>query len=211
MTNRPSGACARIRTSPTRRRGAAERLRCLHEVDGHGARRHEIQGLVGHGDCTYWTHSGSATRQRGFTLIELLVVISLISILAAMGLVQYRNSVQRTQEATLQDGSLPDARRDRSVLRRQGQVPDVARLAGERRLPAQDSRRSDHQVRRHLEDGAGRSRSDNPTAEPGVYDVKSGAQGTALDGTAFSEFYIFRFPCRVRCPRSVRQGLTRPP
>ena len=44
--------------------------------------------------------SGTAV-SRGFTLIELLVVISLISILAAMGMVQYRNSVQSTQEATL--------------------------------------------------------------------------------------------------------------
>src|ERR671924_534949 len=40
-------------------------------------------------------------RSAGFTLIELLVVLSLISILAAMGLVQYRNSVRHTQEATL--------------------------------------------------------------------------------------------------------------
>ena len=38
---------------------------------------------------------------RGFTLVELLVVISMISILAAMGVVQYRNSVQRTRETTL--------------------------------------------------------------------------------------------------------------
>ena len=41
------------------------------------------------------------TGNRGFTLIELLVVISLISILAAMGLVQYKNSIVRAQEATL--------------------------------------------------------------------------------------------------------------
>jgi len=40
-------------------------------------------------------------RQFGFTLIELLVVISMISILAAMGVAQYRNSVRRTEEATL--------------------------------------------------------------------------------------------------------------
>jgi len=44
--------------------------------------------MVGRGEC-------------GFTLIELLVVISMISILAAMGVVQYRNSVQRTRETTL--------------------------------------------------------------------------------------------------------------
>ena len=27
----------------------------------------------------------------------------------------------------------------------------------------------------------------NPNAEPGIYDVKSGAQGTSLDGVAYSE------------------------
>ncbi len=28
----------------------------------------------------------------------------------------------------------------------------------------------------------------NPTAEPGIYDVKSGATGTALDGSNFSDW-----------------------
>ena len=44
------------------------------------------------------TRTGNA----GFTLVELLIVISLISILAAMGLVQYRNSVVSAKEAVLQ-------------------------------------------------------------------------------------------------------------
>ena len=43
----------------------------------------------------------TATGSKGFTLVELLIVISLISILAAMGLVQYRNSVQSSKEAVL--------------------------------------------------------------------------------------------------------------
>ena len=42
-----------------------------------------------------------AGSQHGWTLIELLVVLSIIMILASMGLVQYRNSVLTAKEATL--------------------------------------------------------------------------------------------------------------
>ena len=41
--------------------------------------------------------------QRGFTMIELMVVMSLIVILATMGLVQYRQSIIRSQEAVLKE------------------------------------------------------------------------------------------------------------
>jgi general secretion pathway protein G len=41
--------------------------------------------------------------ERGFTLIELLVVISLIVLLASIGLVMYQNSVQRGREAVLKE------------------------------------------------------------------------------------------------------------
>src|SRR5690606_19318935 len=74
--------------------GRAERVRRLHEVGGDGARRHEIPRLV-----MAMTTILRRRRQAGFTLIELLVVISLISILAAMAVVQYRNSIDRTKEA----------------------------------------------------------------------------------------------------------------
>src|SRR4029078_2706065 len=97
-------------------------------------------------------------RARGFTLIELLIVIALISILATMGVVQYRNSVQSARAATLRtalfgmcgasDRFLSHARRDRSVLRRQGEVPRITRCARQRWLHALDSARSDHEVDR---------------------------------------------------------------
>jgi len=45
----------------------------------------------------------------GFTLIELLVVLALISLLASMAVVQYRNSIQRTQESVLKTDLFDEA------------------------------------------------------------------------------------------------------
>src|SRR5919109_811772 len=42
-------------------------------------------------------------RQRGFTLIELLVVLTMIVVLASMGLAQYRISVTHSREAVLKE------------------------------------------------------------------------------------------------------------
>ena len=77
--------------------------------DGHRARRHEVQGLVGpmlklaSGPRGRTRASSLPASRAGFTLIELMVVIALISVLAGMGVVQYRNSVVRTKEAVLRE------------------------------------------------------------------------------------------------------------
>ena len=129
-----------------------------------------------------------AARGAGSRSIELLVVISMISILAAMGLVQYRNSVQRRKEATLQDTiSSRCATSIDQYYADKGKYPSsLDSLVSDgylRKIPGIRS-----PIGRHVDDRAGGSRSGNPTAEPGVYDVKSGAQGTALDGTAYADF-----------------------
>jgi general secretion pathway protein G len=131
---------------------------------------------------------GGIRREGGFTLVELLVVIAMITILAAMAVVQYRNSVQRTQEATLKTnlfrmrdaidqyyadkGKYPsslDTLVSEQYLRRIPIDPFTNTADGWQTVPAEP-------------DPA------NPSAEPGIYDVKSGAQGTALDGTNFSDW-----------------------
>jgi general secretion pathway protein G len=127
-------------------------------------------------------------RQRGFTLIELLVVLSLISILAAMGMVQHRNSVLKAQEATL-----------RTDLFHMRDAIDQY-YADRGRYPASlDALVTDNYLRKIPEDPFTRSAESwqmipaepdpsNPSAEPGVYDVRSGAQGTALDGSRYADW-----------------------
>jgi general secretion pathway protein G len=129
----------------------------------------------------------SAFRERGFTLVELLIVISLISILAAMGLVQYRNSVVSAKESVL----VTDLFRMRDAIDQY--------YADKGKYPSSlDSLVSDGYMRKIPEDPITKSSDtwttvpaepdpNNPSAEPGIYDVKSGAQGTALDGSNYSD------------------------
>jgi general secretion pathway protein G len=124
---------------------------------------------------------------RGWTLIELLIVISLISILATIGLASYRNSVTASKEAILKT----DLFRMRDAIDQyyadKGEYPaSLDALVSEgylRKLPEDPFTRSaDWQT---LPAEANPSK---PTAEPGVYDVKSSSQDTALDGTRYADW-----------------------
>ncbi|HEX6975090.1 MAG TPA: prepilin-type N-terminal cleavage/methylation domain-containing protein [Vicinamibacterales bacterium] len=125
---------------------------------------------------------------RGFTLIELLVVLALISILASMGIVQYRNSVQRAQEAVLKT----------DLFRMRDAIDQY--YADKNKYPASlDALVTEGYLRKIPEDPITKSADTwqttpaepepgNATAEPGIYDVKSGAQGTSLDGSNYSDW-----------------------
>ena len=124
---------------------------------------------------------------RGWTLVELLIVISLISVLATIGLASYRNSVTASKEAVLKTdlfrmrdaidqyyadkGEYPatlDALVSEGYLRK---LPDdpFTRAADWQTLPAEPN-------------------PSKPTAEPGVYNVKSSSQDTALDGSRYADW-----------------------
>jgi general secretion pathway protein G len=115
-------------------------------------------------------------------------VISMISVLAAMGMVQYKNSVRRTQEVTLKH----------DLFHMRDAIDQY--YADKGKYPASlDSLVSDGYMRRIPEDPITQSSSTwqtipaepdpaNPSAESGVYDVKSGAPGTSLDGSSYSDW-----------------------
>jgi general secretion pathway protein G len=116
------------------------------------------------------------------------VVIAMITILAAMAVVQYRNSVQRTQEATLKTNLFRMRDAIDQYYADKGKYPSsLDTLVSEQYLrkipidPFTNSADSWQTVPAEPDPA-------NPSAEPGIYDVKSGAQGTALDGTNFSDW-----------------------
>jgi general secretion pathway protein G len=129
------------------------------------------------------------TRRRGgFTLMELMVVLALISVLAGMGVVQYRNSVVRTKEAVLQE----DLFRMRDAIDQyyadKAKYPlnlDALVADGYMRSVPKDpfTNATDTWQTTPAEPDP-----NNPTGEIGIYNVKSGSDGTALDGTKYAEW-----------------------
>jgi general secretion pathway protein G len=126
--------------------------------------------------------------ERGFTLIELLVVISLIVLLAGIGLVMYQNSVQRGREAVLKE----DLFRMRDAIDQHyadkgkypGSLEDLVSAGYLRKVPVDPMTQSTEtwQTVPAEPDPA------NLTVEPGIYNVRSGAEGQALDGSKFNEW-----------------------
>ena len=126
--------------------------------------------------------------QSGFTLIELMVVISLIVVLASLGLVQYRNSIVRSQEAVLKKDlfemrdAIDQYYADKNVW---PATLDALITDGYlRRMPKDPFTNSTDSWQTVLADPDPK----NPTAEPGVFDLKSGSDQSSLDGTRYSEW-----------------------
>ena len=128
------------------------------------------------------------SRERGFTLIELMVVMSLIVILATIGLAQYRNSLTYAKEATLKE----------DLFRMRDAIDQY--YADKNEYPGTlEALVSDGYLRQLPKDPFTDSEStwvpvpaeataSNPTADPGVYDVKSGSEKSALDGTRYADW-----------------------
>ena len=119
--------------------------------------------------------------RRGFTLIELLVVLAIMASLLTLVVPRYFQQTDRAQETVLKHNL---------VAVRDGIDKFFADTG---RYPANLDELVERKYLRELPLDPITNRRDSwqiipPESGSGVYDLKSGAEGTAKDGTAFSSW-----------------------
>jgi general secretion pathway protein G len=120
-------------------------------------------------------------RRRGFTLIELLVVMAIIATLLTIAVPRYFGSLDRSKEAVLKENLYQMRDAISKYHADKGKYPETL-----------ESLAADKYLRKVPLDPITESATTWVAVPPddpqkgGVYDVKSGAQGKATDGTEFA-------------------------
>ncbi len=127
-------------------------------------------------------------REGGFTLIELMVVMAIIVILAAIGVASYTNSITRSKEAVLRE----DLYRLRDALDQfnidKGKYPSsLDELVQEKYLRTVPTDPFTQSADSWLTEMSEPDPS-NPVDAAGIFNVRSGSEGTSIDGTKYSEW-----------------------
>jgi general secretion pathway protein G len=121
--------------------------------------------------------------QAAFTLVELLVVMAIIALLLSIAVPRYMNNVEKSREAVLRANLALTRQMLDKYFEDHGKYPDGL-----------DSLVSNRYLRGIPEDPITGSRATWVIVTPaspengGVFDVKSGAPGTALDGSAYGDW-----------------------
>jgi general secretion pathway protein G len=134
------------------------------------------------------TVTGRRGTERGFTLIELMVVMTIIVTLATIAMVQYRQSVQLARESVLKDDlfKLRDAIDQYYADKNQypPTLEDLVTAGYIRALPKDPITNSTSS----WQEVPAEPDPNNPSIAPGVYDVKSGSELTAMDGSRYADW-----------------------
>ena len=139
-------------------------------------------------------HLITTSRQRlrravcGFTLIELMVVMAIISVLLAIALPIYQKSIIRAKESVLRNNLFTlRTMIDEYTIDKQKAPETLQDLVTEgylRQVPRDPITGSDQTWKLIMEDTP-IGGSNNP---PGIFDVRSGSDKTALDGTPYADW-----------------------
>ncbi len=124
----------------------------------------------------------------GFTLIELMVVMAIISLLLAIALPIYQKSIIRARESVLRNNLFTLRTMIDEYTIDKEKAPDTLQdLVTEgylRQVPQDPMTGSDQTWKIIMEDTA----VGGSSSAPGIFDVKSGSDKTALDGTLYSDW-----------------------
>jgi general secretion pathway protein G len=130
----------------------------------------------------------TGARERGFTLIELLVVVAIIGILAAVAVGQYQRNIVKAKEAVLRENLFTMRTQINNYFADKGRYPsDLRELVDDHYLrevpfdPITGSSDTWQVEYAQLDD-------QDISTEPGIADVRSGADGTSLDGTPYGDW-----------------------
>ncbi len=133
-------------------------------------------------------NTATGTKNGGFTIIELLIVMTLIIILASIGMTQYRNSITRAEEAVLKENlfRMRDAM-DQYYADKNKWPADLADLvsAGYIREVPEDSMTKSKDT---WQAETAEPDPNNPGSAGGISNVHSGSDRSALDGTRYAEW-----------------------
>jgi general secretion pathway protein G len=126
--------------------------------------------------------------EKGFTLIELLIVIAIIGIIAGIAVAQLRTRPQAAREAVLKENLY--AMRDviDQYFADKGKYPESLDTLVEegymRKIPVDPITNSSES----WDTIQAEDTDEDEDSGGGIYDVKSGAAGTALDGSQYSDW-----------------------
>jgi len=129
------------------------------------------------------SHVAVSSRPSGFTLIEILVVLAIMVLLTSLAVPRYFQSIDRSRETVLKQNLFQVRESLDKYFADTGSYPEkLDDLVTKRYLraapvdPLTDSTSTWIVVR------------PKDPAKTGVYDIRSGAPGKALDGTAYADW-----------------------
>jgi len=143
---------------------------------------------MGNGEVKMKAAEPPNRRRFGFTLIELMIVMAIIAVLMSVALPIYNRSIIRSKESVLKN-NLFTLRTviDEYTYDKQKAPQTLQDLVSDgylRQVPIDPMTGTADSWKLIMEDS---SNTVNQT-QPGVFDVRSGADGVSLEGTPYSEW-----------------------